>query len=77
MMDHLRKYAKAYSGGAAATAMVPVGEKMTVIMVWLISLLGVTPPQEVQGAIQYLITGAATGIAVAFVGNRDNGGVPN
>jgi hypothetical protein len=74
MFDHIQKYAKAYSAGTTsgvtAIAMIPIGEKISIIVIWLITLTGVTPPDAVQGAIQYLLIGLVTGVAGAIAAAR-------
>ncbi len=73
-MSHLSRNAKAYAGGAAAAVVAPFGGKLAVLVIWLIQLTGVKPPSEVQDAIQYLLVGAVTWLAVWRFRNSDDRG---
>jgi hypothetical protein len=68
MIEHVRRYSKAYSGGTAAVAADQlIVDKVTVILMWMLSLTGVTPPAEVNQAIEGLLVFAATTFVVAIV----------
>lgn len=72
MIDHFKKFAKAYSAGAAVLVVGPYAADIVVLIVWGLSLAHVTVSDAAQAALAHLLTGIASGGAAAVATNSQS-----
>lgn len=72
MLDHFKKFAKAYSAGAAVLIVGPFAADIIVLVVWGLSLANITMPADVQVALAHIVTALAGGGAAAAISNSQS-----
>lgn len=72
MIDHFRRFAKAYSAGAAVLIIGPFAADIIVLVVWGLSLANITMPADVQAALAHIVTALAGGGAAAAISNSQS-----
>jgi len=67
--DHVKEYAKSYTGAAASLAIQPIADHIANILMWALSLARLVMPEGIQASVRYILVAAVIGLVVKYVPN--------